>query len=143
MTAYVAGFLIDLDAQLVALVEKGKPEWQAGRINAIGGKVEEGESIYDAMRREFQEEAGVWIPDWHHFATIDSGGHVIFFMRSFTDTDTILSVRTMETERIFVWGLQGIHPRALPNLSWLLPLATYTHDTYDAVTAIERNESVY
>ena len=41
---YVAGFLFSYDLKRVALIQKTKPAWQAGRHNAVGGKIEEGET---------------------------------------------------------------------------------------------------
>jgi len=59
MTHYVLGFAFD-DLGRVALVRKEKPDWQRGRWNGIGGKVEQ-EACFDAMEREFREETGVTI----------------------------------------------------------------------------------
>jgi hypothetical protein len=36
---YVVGFAFDTDGR-VALIRKNRPEWQAGRLNGIGGHVE-------------------------------------------------------------------------------------------------------
>lgn len=43
----------------IILIEKQKPEWQKGKYNLIGGKVESGENLEEAARREFFEETGV------------------------------------------------------------------------------------
>jgi 8-oxo-dGTP diphosphatase len=134
---YVAGFLIDPTRQLVALVRKGKPAWQAGLLNGIGGKIEPGESAADAMSREFMEEAGVCIQAgaWEHFATVDGDWGSVTFFRCFGSTS---GVQTMESEPIEVHHLPSVpYDAALPNLSWLLPLALYTHDTYAPIVARE------
>lgn len=52
----------------VALIRKAKPEWQKGKLNGIGGKIEEGEGPFAAMVREFREETGVDHRDWGTFA---------------------------------------------------------------------------
>ena len=70
MTEYVAGFFTSPYGDQVALVRKEKPAWQKGRLNAIGGKIESGETPADAMRREFLEEAGLDVSDWKHFVTL-------------------------------------------------------------------------
>ena len=41
---YVAGFLFSRDGSLLALILKNKPDWQKGKLNAIGGKIEDGET---------------------------------------------------------------------------------------------------
>ena len=40
------------------LVVKEKPEWQRGRLNLPGGKIEAGETPEDAALRELEEETG-------------------------------------------------------------------------------------
>jgi len=55
---YVAGFAFNGDR--VLLIEKTKPEWQAGKLNGIGGKVEKYDhDEYAAQCREFWEETGI------------------------------------------------------------------------------------
>lgn len=134
---YVAGFLIDNDARTVALVRKGKPAWQAGRLNGIGGKIEDGEDDSQAMRREFLEEAGVDISEamWEVFAVVAGDWGSVTFFRVFGPTS---AVRTMESEPIEVHSLDALPlDECLPNLSWLIPLALYTHDTYRPLVATE------
>jgi 8-oxo-dGTP pyrophosphatase MutT (NUDIX family) len=64
---YVAGFLFTADLQQVVLIWKNKPQWQAGKVNAVGGKVEGDESPTVAQMREFEEETGVLFEDWRVF----------------------------------------------------------------------------
>ena len=46
------------DETQVALVLKDHPDWQAGKLNAIGGKISNAETPTNAMVREFAEETG-------------------------------------------------------------------------------------
>jgi 8-oxo-dGTP diphosphatase len=57
---YVLGFAFTPEGS-VALIEKARPVWQAGRLNGIGGHREQGETAVMAMAREFKEEAGLTI----------------------------------------------------------------------------------
>jgi 8-oxo-dGTP diphosphatase len=56
MRRYVLGFVFDLEYRDVLLIQKARPAWQAGRLNGLGGKMEEGETSYQAMERELAEE---------------------------------------------------------------------------------------
>lgn len=62
MQLFVCGFCFDQERDRVVLIQKAQPDWQAGRLNGVGGKVESGESVAQAMTREFEEEAGVRLP---------------------------------------------------------------------------------
>ena len=134
MTAYVVGFALDRLGR-VALIEKNRPAWQAGKLNGIGGKIEETDHYpLNAMRREFEEETGVYVHDWDHFVTMTFPGAEIFFYRARVDDEVLDSLWTNTDETVRVVHvrrvLDGARGPIIPNLSWLLPLAAYTADTY-------------
>lgn len=134
MTEYVAGFLVNPNDRTVALIRKGKPEWQRGKLNGIGGKIEPDEAPVEAMCREFHEEAGLWLDDWDHFATVAGGWGAVYFFRTFSTA----TPRTMESEPIEIHAIDSVpYAECIPNLSWLIPLALYAHDRYEAVPARE------
>lgn len=56
---YCVGFFFNAAMDMVVLIRKKKPSWQAGMLNGVGGKVENGESFRQGMVREFEEETGV------------------------------------------------------------------------------------
>jgi 8-oxo-dGTP diphosphatase len=58
MKRYVVGFCFDYNHENVLLIRKNRPDWQVGRFNGLGGKIEKGESPLAAMGREFVEETG-------------------------------------------------------------------------------------
>ena len=61
VTEYVVGFCFDPSLHHVVLVRKNRPEWQKGRLNGVGGHIEESDpDAKYAMDREFGEETGVW-----------------------------------------------------------------------------------
>lgn len=59
MSNFVLGFAFDVKTGGVVLIRKTHPEWQAGKLNGIGGRIEPGEQPLQAMVREFEEETGV------------------------------------------------------------------------------------
>lgn len=122
---YACGFLIGTDRRVV-LVRKNRPDWQAGRLNGVGGHVEPGETSAEAMRREFAEEAGLDLTDWEHLATISWSTGETFFYRLFVDGPVLDATRTMTDERIEIHPVDEIPwSEGVASLSWLLPLALH------------------
>ena len=121
---YVLGFCFNDDLSCVVLMRKLKPEWQAGKLNGIGGKIECFETASEAMVREFKEETGVTTTegDWKEFAQLrgNFGSVVCFFCIS---TKILESVETQEEEKLEVLLTGLIHHKAsqmISNLPWLL-----------------------
>ena len=138
MTEYVAGFLFDRAAQTVTLIRKNRPEWQAGRLNGIGGHIEPGETPATAMRREFREEAGLDLDHWEHYATVQGDWGRVWFFRAAVDHTTLMSLRPQTDETIEHISTRYLPGDVIPNLHWLIPLAMYTNDAYEPLVAEER-----
>lgn len=125
---YVCGFLFFFAASRpqIALIRKEKPEWQKGKLNGVGGKIEDGETPAHAMWREFAEETGVSIAEgrWKNFRTerFTSGNVVYFFGGSATPFEWE-SLRTMENEEIVRWSGDINSPELMYNLRYLIPMA--------------------
>ena len=126
---FVVGFQFDENGRWVALIHKGRPEWQSGLWNGIGGHVERGETAKAAMEREFAEETGVSKLDirWKHFADLRTWTHhLVSFFLSFTDQVEL--VRSVTDEEVCVWGLADLRlpsmkEKLVPNVMWLIELA--------------------
>lgn len=126
MKKYVVGFMFDDLGERVLLIRKNRPDWQAGKANGVGGKIEEGEMPIAAMTREFEEETGVKtsFEDWIPFAFmhgIDYDSFEITFFRAF-NTEKIFEAHTVTDETIGRFWLEAL-PAHVPNLKWLVPLA--------------------
>lgn len=131
---YVVGFAFDWYGR-VALIRKNRPEWQVGRLNGIGGHVEPGESADAAMEREFWEETATRLTAWDLFAVMDFPGARIHFYRLLDLDPRVLDglITNTDEQVCLVWPTDGNWHRMVPNLSWLLPLAAYTADTYEPI----------
>lgn len=135
--AYVAGLLFD-DFDNVALIEKNRPAWQAGKLNAIGGKVERGESALQAIRREFEEETGAYVHDWECFAVLTHGPATVYFFEARATGEPLTSA----TDEIVAWYPVGrINKPTIPNLAWLIPLAVSGNG--ECVIADDPNVAVF
>jgi len=119
---YVAGFLFSLDFNNVVLIRKNKPKWQEGLLNGVGGKKEEGEDPHSAMVREFQEETGLYVPEWSFFMEMNGDDWVVnFFWATQDNYDT---VESKTSERVEICEVSKIFLRedVIQNLKWLIPM---------------------
>lgn len=123
MQEYVLGFMFDKKGEKVALIEKIKPKWQEGLLNGIGGKIEEDESAYTAMTREFFEETGVHYEHWNFFTQMQEDGvFKVYVFYAFSDD--VYNVKTVEQEEVYVMDLDEewkvIRENSVSNIPWLL-----------------------
>lgn len=120
---YVLGFLFSNDLESVVLILKKKPEWQAGLLNGVGGKIEPDETSEQAMRREFLEETGKDIHEanWRRFCNIRGSEYHIDCYMAIGD---VSQVRTTTSEYVVICNTKDIHQlNVVTNLNWLIPLA--------------------
>jgi len=130
---YTAAFLFWRNE--VLLVQKNSPEWQKGYLNAVGGKVEEGESYEAANLREFHEETGLESETfaWRHFAT-ESGTAAepsntyqthFFAAEAHPDEPRPEVPQANDVGERLIWAPSTLPPipNAIGNLRWLIPLA--------------------
>lgn len=120
MTEYVAGLLYSDDGLRVTLILKNRPDWQAGLYNALGGKIEFGETSFDAMKREFIEEAGVEI-DWDLRFTLEGPDYKVHFF-SCHNTEAMHHLGTMTDEVVEVVDTYDLPENIIPNLWWIIPM---------------------
>jgi 8-oxo-dGTP diphosphatase len=141
---YVVGFLFDDARRVVVLLEKQKPLWQKGKLNGVGGKIEAGETPYQAMHREFEEETGVrlgydrpgrmWAHDeateWLPFCVLKAFNGspdlrcVVHFFRAFAPLEVLSSCRSMTPEKVSPYVIRQLGGECtMNNLPWLIPMA--------------------
>jgi 8-oxo-dGTP diphosphatase len=118
---YVLALLFTPERDRVVLMAKTRPAWQAGRVNALGGKLLAGESPRAAARREVHEEAGVDVVAWEEFLVWDDPQYRMHALRAFDDAAR--SARTAEDQPVFLADPAALPATVIENLRWLVPLA--------------------
>ena len=140
MTEYVLGFYFRRDK--VLLILKNHPDWQAGKLNGLGGRVEPGEDPRQAMHREFVEESGIddaLYARWCPFAVLQGEGWRVHVFAVRDDEATTPAREVTDTGEQPMW----VYHRSLPpetvisNLHWLVPWA------YEAVSGNGINYEVH
>lgn len=124
MTKYSVGFMFNCLGTEVALIRKQRPKWQAGKLNGIGGHVEEGESFAVCQAREFFEETGVQSKeeDWTQYATLRGPDFELAVFSAFTDD--VYKVWTTTDEPVDTFSVLYLaHQALLSNLPWLIAAA--------------------
>lgn len=128
MTNYVCGFYFDNTEmhRQVVLIWKNKPMWQKGKLNGVGGKIEDGEAPYDAMRREFKEECGIDHESWFPLVVLSDIEWRVYFFYAVGKVDEFEYVQTMEDEEVAKIYVDRLDDFAhISNLRWLIPMAIH------------------
>ncbi len=122
MTKYALGFICSKDQ--VILIHKNRPDWQAGKLNGLGGKIESGESGLDTIVREVQEEAGVITNprDWRLICLMQGPDWQVdvFSMH----LDTLPLVESLTDEIVEVFDIANLPPFTLGSVRWLLAMSS-------------------
>ena len=123
MKNYVVGFMFDESGENIVLIKKNKPDWQKGKFNGVGGKIEIEEKPKDAMIREFKEETGVVYHNWDNFLTIQYNDCIVYFFKAF-DQKAFSYADTTEEEEIWKFAINDLPVDDLIfNLNWIIFLA--------------------
>jgi len=121
MKRYVLGFAIY--AGNVLLIKKEKPRTQKGKLNGIGGKIEEGETSYTAMVREFREETGLKskIAQWSKFAIIRGEDYFVHIFVA-----TAIPETSLKAKDVAWYPIEDITThKVVEDLTCLVPIAHY------------------
>lgn len=132
MITYCLGFAFTDYDNFVVLIKKNKPAWQKGLLNGVGGKIEGDETPVDAMTREFREETGVaTLPhDWTRITTMKCSSDAVvhcFAARLPRDNQNVASPTDEYVALFSIYDVRN-HPKVIPNLRWLIPMALHRLD---------------
>lgn len=140
MTDYVLGFCFDVNRNEVVMIEKRRPNWQLGKLNAPGGHIEKGETPINAVTREFFEETGLKIPvgSWEPTMVVRvAEDAIIWVFRSFSDE--LHKVKSMTDEPAGVYSFAEAIRHGLSNMAWMLPLMADKTVDFPAILSIQQN----
>lgn len=125
---YASCLIVDSleNPQSMLLIKKNRPDWQAGKLNIIGGHIEDGESPQAAAIREVLEETGLFLDDARAFCILNTqtpARAVVYFFVAEHDGLSNFSQKTDE-EIVEVHIDHAVDaPDVIPNLKYLIPLA--------------------
>ncbi len=123
-TPYVGGFLFNEEFTRVVLIKKIRPSWMAGKLNAVGGKIELNETPHEAMVREFMEETGLHVPVWNPYLVLSGSGFVVHCYWATADEYVLCTAQSKTDEQVRVYHVENVaaHPR-MNNLRWMMEMA--------------------
>jgi 8-oxo-dGTP diphosphatase len=110
MQHYTLAFVFNTAQTEVLLIQKNRPAWQAGKLNAIGGKVEEGETVGVATCRELYEEAHVIVapPELRGFAMLIGEDYKVYCAAVALDDERYALFQSMTDEPVLSWDYATI-----------------------------------
>jgi 8-oxo-dGTP diphosphatase len=130
MTEYVVGFLFSADFERVVLIRKKRPKWQRGQLNGVGGKLEDGESVYKAIARECREECGLRVSAkrWRCYlkmegVNLDNKPFRVFFMAAVGNPAKATATTDEAIEVVYVRDISPLRSDLVENVCWTIALA--------------------
>jgi 8-oxo-dGTP diphosphatase len=107
--SYVVGFIFNKERTRVALIRKDRPDFQAGKLNGIGGKIEKGEEADHCMVREAIEETGFKfdLENFEYYHQMNIGIGYLFFFKAFVSNQILNSLYCPESEVIEVHNVSS------------------------------------
>lgn len=123
----VLGFAFDTDdlgVAMVALVKKARPDWQRGKFNGIGGHVMDGgETVREAMRREWLEETGTLVDSWRLcFGLYGPDYTVCVFMAIDPIVATVGDVGHVTDEPVYLFKWRNLPFDCVHDVNWMVPM---------------------
>ena len=126
MKNYVATMIYHLETNSYVSVKKKKgPPVVVGRKNFVGGKIEQGETYFDAHVREALEETGIDISNCSKVSSFDVeyDSSRVNFACFLLSSETLPSIpRENDIGEELEWKDVKDMNGVVPNLKWIIPL---------------------
>lgn len=119
---YGLAMVFGKDDRSVLLIEKGRPDWQRGRLNIPGGKALEGEDLRDTALRELHEETGLSLPAFS-LKPLVIMDHVDHRLAVFVGHADISRASNMTDETVLIADPLRLSDRVLASVRWWIGLA--------------------
>jgi 8-oxo-dGTP pyrophosphatase MutT (NUDIX family) len=125
MTQYVLCYAhLVRDRENMLVIERKKQDWQLGKLNLLGGRIEPGESADHAAVRELKEEANVDVIMRSCLGTMIYPESLIYVIDCSFHPSANEIVSTHEGNVSWFHYPDVLHdPRLIPNLRVIIPLA--------------------
>ena len=136
---YVVGLIFsECNPNRLLMIRKNRPDWQSGKLNGIGGKIEKNESADQAMTRECNEECDLDIDPWHYLGMTEfANGETVYYYAAEANlnkaksmTDEPLETITVKPGRAPTEGMRGpnqsqgiFRPDMVYNMPWVIMFA--------------------
>lgn len=107
---YSLCFIFNEAKDLVWLIEKKRPQWQAGFLNGIGGKYENDENSLKCSTREVKEETGlnIDIDQWIPVGEYASSDYVVFINTVSINDNEFAKAEQLTDEKIFTMCVSDV-----------------------------------
>lgn len=115
---YVLAFIFDESLEKVLLIQKQRPQWQAGLYNGIGGKIEEKETAIDAIKREIFEEANLEITSFIPIETLTD--NKTYRVYCYTAKSDFKNLKSKTDEIISVFSVKNLPDNIIDNVPGLI-----------------------
>lgn len=117
----VLAFIFDSSLQKVLLIHKNRPEWQKGKLNGIGGKLNPKERKEAGITREVHEETNLVISKWKYIGSLQNDKDLVYCFTTIYNNQLTDALTTTD-EKIEWVAIDKLPLNVHPNLTWLIPL---------------------
>ncbi len=127
MKKYTLGLIFDQSLSQILLMHKTKPAFQVGKLNGLGGKIEEGETPEACIAREVREESGLNIKP-AAWVRIGTTGGTNWTMEVFAHRylGNLSDAKSLEAEQIEWFHINQLPTTVLTNIPWMIAFAVET-----------------